>query len=75
MNLPVSKSLAIRLSDSLVLLDTQLNEMLREMQPITDVETFNALRRSVGDILGIFYLDIVKHVYENHPEIKPAGMP
>jgi hypothetical protein len=38
-------------------------------------DDFREFRRSVGDVLGILYIDIVKWLYVKYPEIKPKGMP
>lgn len=71
----VERTLAAEICDSFLGLDVQLNELLRQSQTHLVAEDFCRLRKSVGDILGIMYVDIVKNIYECHPDLKPQGMP
>ena len=71
----VDKALAVRINEHFLALDLELNELLRSLQPQMSEDDFREFRRSVGDVLGILYIDIVKWLYVKYPEIKPKGMP
>lgn len=70
-----SRELASQLNADFLSLDRNLNEYLRVARDQLSESEFHRLRRSVGDTLGIVYIDVMKNIYATHPEIKPPGMP
>ncbi len=69
------EQLARRINDSFLTLDRDLNELLRLSKAQNSENEFKELRRSVGDILGILYQEVILNIYEDHPNLKPEGMP
>lgn len=71
----IDLELSESINSAFLSLDRDLNEFLRVAETQVSSEEFTDLRRSVGDVLGILYQDVMLNIYEQHKEIKPEGMP
>ncbi len=74
-NLNIEPRLAKRLNELSLELDIELNQLLRDVRAQLPDAEFTSLRRSVGDVIGILYTDVMRDLYKKFPELKPAGMP
>lgn len=75
MKFTIDLELSESINSAFLSLDRDLNEFLRVAETQVSSEEFTDLRRSVGDVLGILYQDVMLNIYEQHKEIKPEGMP
>ena len=75
MKFTIDLELSESINSAFLSLDRDLNEFLRVAETQVSSEEFTDLRRSVGDVLGILYQDVMLNIYEQHKDIKPEGMP
>ncbi len=71
----LERALAVRICGTFLSLDEQLNDLVRQAQPQLSEEDLDHLRKAVGDILGIMYIEIMKNVFDSNPDLKPPGLP
>ncbi len=74
LELNVNRELAEKLATNFLAFDQQLDELLRQAQPNLGDEV-QSLRRSVGEVLGLLYMDVMKNIDDANPDLKPEGMP
>ena len=72
---PVERLLAERVANSFIALNDDLNQLRVHSQGQISDSEFGNLRRTVGDVLGIMYLDLMKNIWEQYPDLRPEGMP
>jgi hypothetical protein len=68
------KKLAKRMLDLMDAISGQVNESIREVQQQCTEEEFQAYRRGAGRVMGYAYTDVMTPIYQEHPDLKPAGL-
>jgi hypothetical protein len=68
------KELAKRMLDLMEAISAQVNESIREVQQQCTEEEFKAYRRGAGRVMGYAFTDVMAPIYQEHPDLKPAGL-
>ncbi|MBL8513991.1 MAG: hypothetical protein JNJ55_08355 [Betaproteobacteria bacterium] len=71
----LNEELGSEISSTFLSLDRQLNQLLMVSESQLSADDFVQLRRAIGDVLGIMFIDVMKNIYEQHPSLKPDSMP
>lgn len=67
------KNIAKRMLNLMDAISIQVNESIREIQEQCTEEEFRAYRRGAGRVMGYAYTDVMVPIFEEHPDLKPAG--
>jgi hypothetical protein len=69
-----NKDLSVEISRRLLEISRQLDESVAVAQGQCSEEEFNAFRLQIGTLMGGLYLDILKPLWREHPDLKPPEM-
>lgn len=64
-----------QISSLMLEISEKVNESMRLVQTECTGEEFKRYRLAAGYILGYAYTDVLVPLYEEHPHLKPEGMP
>lgn len=68
-------AIARHISDLMIDLSQRVDESIRLVQDECSDEEFKKYRRAAAYVLGYAYTDVMAPLYEEHPSLKPEGMP
>jgi hypothetical protein len=69
-----NKALSEDISRRLLEVSRQLNESVAVAQGQCSDEEFNDYRRHIGMLMGNLYADILRPLWQEHPDLKPSEM-
>lgn len=70
----MQRELAEVVSSQLLACSGKLDESVALAQGILGQEDLQSYRRQVGEVLGLFYIEILSDIYAEHPDLQPEGM-
>ena len=70
----MNKALAKRIADDLLSCSGELDRSLSALQDEVDSDFFHDYRRKVGEIMGLFYIEVLRHIYDEYPELEPKSL-
>jgi hypothetical protein len=70
----MNRDVARKLSDTLIVVQSELNDLVRLLQDECDDGEFNHYRRQIGGVMAALYSDILSPLYKEHPELIPPEM-
>ncbi len=68
------KEIAKDIYDALLGCSGKLDRSVALLEGSVEEEFFNSHRRRVGSILGTFYIEILRDIFDQHPELEPESM-
>lgn len=68
------KDLAERLTRDLLSFSGKLDQSVAELEGNSDEKFFQRYRRSVGQVMGVIYIEILRGVFLQYPELEPKSM-
>jgi hypothetical protein len=68
------KDLAERLTRDLLAASGKLDQSVSVLMETADEEFFRRYRRAVGEAMGTIYIEILRDVFRQYPELEPESM-
>ena len=63
------------LAELLLKHSAEQNELLNKLQQRESPDEFLRVRDMIGKTMGAIYLDALHPIFEEHPALKPSGLP
>ncbi|HVZ29803.1 MAG TPA: hypothetical protein VG839_05380 [Asticcacaulis sp.] len=70
----MNKELSRQVSDAMLDVSAKLNASIGLVQEHTDDKAFNAYRLKIGTIMADIYSEILRPIYQEHPDLKPPEL-
>lgn len=70
----MKRDLAKRVSDRAVMIQSELNDLVRVLELEGDVDEFRSYRLKIGSLMASLYSDILSPIYKEYPEMIPPEM-
>jgi len=70
----VQRELAERLVREVSLISGKLNHSIAEVAGVSDPGFFHQYRRLTGQVMGLLYLDILRGIFREYPDLEPDSM-
>jgi hypothetical protein len=68
------RDLAERLAQDLFLCSVKLDNSIAEVERMADQEFFQKYRRLTGRVMGLLYVDILREIFRQYPDLEPDFM-
>jgi len=69
----VHKDLAKRVTEELLSCSGELDKSVSAIQHEVDENFFHSYRRTIGEIMGHLYIDILREIYTEFPDLEPKS--
>ncbi len=69
----MDRALAEKLVMTCIAYGAELNKLLFEVRASCPKNEFEAIRRGVGQVMGNAYVDIMRPIFGQHPDLEPEG--
>lgn len=68
------RALAERTSRELLACAGKLDQSVALLEGAVDREFFQSYRELVGQVMGLFYIEILRDVFKQYPDLEPESM-
>jgi hypothetical protein len=68
------KSVAQQISELMLEYSERINESIRLVQEKCSPEEFKTYRLAAAKVMGEMFLEVMKPLYREHPDLKPEGL-
>jgi hypothetical protein len=68
------KSVARQISDLMIEFSARIDRSILTVQEKCSPEEFKAYRLATAKVLGEILLEVLNPLYDEHPDLKPAGL-
>lgn len=70
----MDKDLAKRMTEDLLSCSGELDRSVSALQNEVDKNFFHDYRRKVGELMGLFYIEVLRPIYDEYPELEPKSL-
>jgi hypothetical protein len=68
------KDLAERVVESLLACSGRLDRSVAVLEGSVDQQFYGSYRRRVGQVMGALYIDVLRELFQEHPDLEPDSM-
>lgn len=69
----MDRALAEKLVKTCIAYSAELNQLLFEVKASCPKNEFEAMRHGVGQVMGDAYVEIIRPIFGQHPDLEPVG--
>ncbi len=67
------RDLAVTISQELLACSGKLDRSVTQIQGLVDDEAFETYRYQVGEVMGLIYIEILREIYKQYPDLEPES--